>query len=68
MKKKKYTAQITEGNNTKVSYEIDGWGSSPQEFHKTVLFEHIKYPQEEILAIYNDAGKKVFNLKKGFNT
>jgi hypothetical protein len=64
--KKKYVAQITE-NEKNVSYEIEGWGDSAQDFHKTVLFEHIKYPQEEILYIFNDSGKKVFNLKRGFS-
>ena len=58
--KKKYTAQVT-GNDIEVAYEIDGWGNSAQEFHKTILCEHIKYPREDILAIYNQKGIKVFN-------
>ncbi len=64
--KKKYTAQITENDNV-VAYEIDGWGNSAQEFHKTVLCEHIKYPREDILSIYNQKGVKVFNNKRGFS-
>ena len=64
--KKKYTAQVTE-DNSEVSYEIDGWGNSAQEFHNTVLCEHIKYPREDILAIYNHKGNKVFNNKRGFS-
>jgi hypothetical protein len=67
MKKKKYTAQITENNNSKVSYEIDGWGESAQAFHKTVLNEHIKFGKEDILYIFNDKGKRVFNINRGFS-
>lgn len=62
---KKYTAQITEDREN-VHYEIDGWGQSPQDFHKIVMVEHINYPKEEILFIFNDGGKKVFRLNKGF--
>ena len=63
---KKYTAQITDDYKN-VKYEIDGWGNTPQEFHKTVLCEHINYPKEEILYIFNSDDYKVFNIKKGFN-
>lgn len=63
---KKYVAQIT-SDLENVDYEIEGYGKTPQEFHKTVLFEHIKYPKEEILLITNDRGKKVFSLKRGFS-
>ena len=63
---RQYTALITENNDT-VSYEIDGWANSPQEFHKIVMFEHIKYPKEEILKIYNQDKKVVFSLNKGFS-
>lgn len=63
---KKYTAQVTT-DYTKVNYEIDGWGQSPQDFHKIVMTEHIDHPREEILCIFNDSGKKVFRLNKGFS-
>lgn len=62
---KKYTAQITSDYDN-VDYEIEGWGQTPQDFHKIVLTEHISYPKEEILCIFNDDGKKVFRLNKGF--
>lgn len=63
---RKYTAQITNDYET-IDYEIEGWGKTPQEFHKIVLLEHINYPKEEILYISNADGKKVFRLNKGFN-
>ena len=63
---KKYTAQITDNMST-VKFEIEGYGKTPQEFHKTVLFEHINYPYEEILFIFNGRGNRVFNLRSGFS-
>lgn len=62
-----YTASITK-DGTNVDYYVDGYGKTPQEFHKEVLFEHIKYPREEILTIVNRKTKKtVFKLKRGFS-
>ena len=63
---KKYTAQITKDYEN-VAYEIDGWGQSPQDFHKIVMIEHIDHPREEILCIFNNKDKKVFRLNKGFS-
>ena len=63
---KKYTAEIT-GDYENVKYEIDGWGQTPQDFHKTVITEHIKWPHEEVLNIFNERGNRVFNIKRGFN-
>lgn len=61
-----YTAQIS-SDYENVDYEVDGYAKSPQEFHKIVLTEYIKWPKEEILQIYNSKGKRVFNLKRGFS-
>lgn len=63
---KKYTAEISDDYET-VQYVIDGWGHTPQEFHKIVITEHIKWPNEEILNIFNECGHRVFNIKRGFN-
>jgi hypothetical protein len=63
---KKYTAHVT-NDITNEAYEVDGWGKTPQEFHKAVLCEHIDYQKENIIFIINEDGKKVFNIKKGFN-
>lgn len=62
---KKYIAHITIDSQD-VEYEIEGWGKTPQDFHKIVMFQHINYPTEDILYITNDDNKKVFKLNKGF--
>jgi|TARA_R110000765_G_scaffold28525_7_gene68734 hypothetical protein len=64
---RKYVAEVSDETKRKVAYEIDGWGASPQEFHKTVLFEHTKYPKEEILSIKNQKGHVVFDIRWGFS-
>jgi hypothetical protein len=63
---RQYTAQIS-SDYENVEYEIEGFANNPQEFHKIILTEHINWPKEEILSIFNSKDKRVFNIKRGFN-
>jgi hypothetical protein len=62
---RQYTAQISSDYET-VDYEIEGYANDPQEFHKIIITEHIKWPKEEVLFVFNSDGKRVFNFKRGF--
>lgn len=64
---KKYVAEVKDGLSEDKVYEIEGYAQSPQEFHKIVLNEHINYKYDEILYVFNNKGKRVFNYKRGFN-
>ena len=63
---RKYIAEVGEDGET-VKYEIEGWGKTPQDFHKTVITKHIKWPREDIINIFNEKGKRVFNIRKCFS-
>ena len=62
---RKYIANV-QNNFTHGEYEIEGYGFNTQEFHKVVMCEHIDFKNEDILSIFNEKGKQVFDIRKGF--
>lgn len=64
MEKKKFVAEVK--NQDGNIFEVEGWATTPQEFHKIVMMEHIDYITEEIQTVKtmipskNDKGQTVY--------